>query len=331
MGEEKFKIRLQRIHKAASRLVLEYFYRENNVFICRDIAMNAISHEEFVSGKKKYKVVTLAEKEFFKDIEVTYEEKAFLSRHPFVKFDGNPNMNNCTLEMIDVQQQSNKQVVDLKKRNEVFNIINNLDVKEVFNLCNYLGLNVSGKDMNDIFIMLLNNNDGVAYENYDKVKLYEKDADALLKVIINKALILGRIEKHNDGFYFGNKIVAASLDELYFYCKNNEEVYETGIKKYVEENETQLMPTIQYSENFIIANKELRESIESKKLATVYTDRDREWAMEKVKELGIKGFSNPATKTETIIAKILTYPTLKKEWEAKKEEEREARKVSIGS
>ena len=325
----KFKVRIQRIHKAASRLTLDYFYRENNVFLCKDIAMNTITHEEFKVGTKKHKTILLTEKEYFKDIEITHEEKIFLARHPFVKFDGNPNMNNCTVEMIDVQDKGNKEVIEIKKRKELMNIIDNANVKEIYNMCNYIQLNVSGMDMNDIYLLLLNTNDGLAYSNYDKIKMYEKDADATMKVVINKALILNIVDKRTDGFYFGNKIIAASLDELLFFCKNNEEIYKVGIEKVVAEKEVNLPITIQYTENFELGNKELKEKIEEEKNATTITDADVAWAKAELEKLGVKGLF--AMKPSTLIDRVNTYPELKRQLHERIEAEKSARKIAIPS
>jgi hypothetical protein len=314
--EPKVKVRLQKLNSVFSTKPLEYaFIDRDGRFFAYDEALNPITREQFDKGVH-FKKRQFAKTQKFVDIEITLKEKAILAVHPFVKWEGNPNQNNILFEMIEVAEKSNKEVKEIKKFKQIINLIDGMSVKQVYELCNYMGENVVGMDMNDIYIMLLDRHTGKAYAQYDRVIQFKKDPDAEMISVINRALILGLIERKGDEFYFGGKIIASGLSELHFYCKNNEDFYASAILAKVQEKEIELPITIQFKENFIEAADSFEQHESEKEAATEYTDEDVEWFKQKFKEQ--TGMVHGRISPNKLAEKVLVSEANKAEWAAEK-------------
>lgn len=321
--EENIKVRLQRLQKTDTNKRLEYLFTDRNgTFYCYNEALQPVSQDQYKNGAK-YKVRVIPKGQDYIDIFVTPHEKGILTIHPFVKWDGNPNMNNVLFELIEVAEKSNKEVKEIKKFKQVINLIDSMTIKEIYSLCNYLGLNVTELDMNDIYIMLLDRKAGVAYMNYDKVMQFEKDPDSEMVSVINRALVYGIIERQGEEYFFGGKMIAASLTELQFYCKQNEDFYNAGVLKAVMQKEVNLPITIQFKENFNEAREMLVEHQESVASATDYTEEDMEWFKERANELKIAGRWNMGR--EKLVEAVLSRENMRLIWEERKAKEKALR------
>jgi hypothetical protein len=316
------KVRLKKLVTWAT--TLEYIYSTPAGEIKGyDNDLKPISHQDYIGGRPPKKRKFDANMSFM-DIEVSEKELAILREHSQVKWAGNnPNLTNSIYELIDIGKQQNAKVQDIKKMKRVMNFVDGLDIKSVYNLCNYLQLDVTGKDMNEIYIILLNPETGLAYANYDKVVSIEEDEDAELKIVVNKGLIMNLIQMKGTEYFYGGKMVAGSLPELYYYFKNTNDLYEKGLKKAVEEKEIDLPVTIQYADNFQSGRALFEEKVESKKQIEEITPELLEWAKEKAAELDVKGRN--LMKPETLVSSVLKKESDMLEWQQKKQKAKAAK------
>lgn len=314
--EPKIKVRLQKLNSVFSTKPLEYAFTDREGrFFAYDEALNPITKEQFEKGAH-FKRRQFAKTQEYVDIEITTKEKGILAMHPFVKWEGNPNQNNILFEMIEVAEKSNKEVKEIKKFKQIINLIDSMTVKKIYELCNYMGENVTGMDMNDIYIMLLDRQTGKAYSQYERVMQFKQDPDAEMVSVINRAIIMSIIEQKGEDFYFGGKIIASGLSELHFYCKNNIDLYNAGILSKVQEREVDLPITIQFKENFVEAAEAFEEHEEDVDSANEYTKEDVEWFKAKYKEMTgiVHGKISPAKLAE----KVLVSEASKAEWAEEK-------------
>jgi hypothetical protein len=309
------KVRLKKLVTWAT--TLEYIYStpagEIRGF---DNDLKPVTHQDYIGGKSPKKRKFDASTGFV-DIDVNEKELAILREHSQIKWSGNnPNLTNPIYELIDVGKQQNEKVHEIKKMKRIMNFIDGLDIKSIYNLCHYLQLDVSGKDMNDIYTILLNPISGIAYANYDKVVAIEQDEDAELKIVVNKGLVMSLIQMKGSEYFYGGKMVAGSLPELYYYFKNTNDLYEKGLKSSVEEKEVDLPVTIQYAENFEVGRSLFNEKVESKKNSEELTPELLEWAKQKANELDLKGRN--LMKPENLVSAVLKKESAMAEWEQKK-------------
>jgi hypothetical protein len=309
------KVRLKKLVTWAT--TLEYIYSTPAGEIRGyDNDLKPVTHEDYIGGKAPKKRKFDASTSFI-DISINEKELGILREHSQIKWSGNnPNLTNPIYELIDVGKQQNEKVQEIKKMRRVMNFVDGLDVKSIYNLCHYLQMDVNGKDMNEIYTILLNPNSGIAYANYDKVVTIENDEDAELKIVVNKGLVMNLIQMKGTEYFYGNKMVAGSLPELYYYFKNTNDLYEKGLKKAVEEKEIDLPVTIQYAENFEIGRSLFDEKVESKRHAEELTPELLEWAKQKANELDLKGRN--LMKPENLVSAVLKKESAMAEWEQKK-------------
>jgi len=313
------KIRIKKLvnHPTA----LEYCYATTKgEVMALDSSLKAITYEKIKEGETPKKI-KFDKNTPFVDIEVGNLEFNFLKYHSQVKHKGeNPNLTNPIFELLNVGEEQNQKVTDIKKMKRVLNIVDSLNAKGIYNLCNYLQMVVTGMDISDIYIALLDPTKGIAYANYDKVVNLENDEDAELTIVVNKALAMNILHQRGSEYYYNEKLVAASLNELYYYFKNLPDLFEKGLKASVEEKEVELPITIQFSENF----KEGRDLFQNKekvnKNLEEITPEMIEWAKEKAKEMKI--MVTGKMKPETIVEKVMEREKNVIEWaEMKKKRE----------
>jgi hypothetical protein len=316
------KVRLKKLVTWAT--TLEYIYSTPTGEIRGyDNDLKPVTHQDYIEGKSPKKRKFDANTSFI-DINVNEKELAILREHSQVKWAGNnPNLTNPIYELIDVGKQQNEKVQEIKKMRRVMNFVDGLDIKSIYNLCHYLQLDVTGKDMNEIYTILLNPISGVAYANYDNVVSIENDEDAELKIVVNKGLVMNLIQMKGTEYFYGNKMVAGSLPELYYYFKNANDLYEKGLKKAVEEKEIDLPVTIQYAENFEAGRALFNEKSESKRNVEELTPELIEWAKTKANELDIKGKN--LMRPENLVAAVLKKESAIAEWEQHKKKMRAAK------
>lgn len=317
------RVRLQKLHKSVNPKPFEYLFTDKDgVFYCYDDLLKPLTKEQYEKGAK-YKVRHIPKGQQFIDFEVSAHEKGIITQHPFVKWDGNLNMNNVLFELIEIAEKSNKEVKEIKKFKQIINLVDSMTIKEIYSLCNYIGLNIVGMDMNDIYILLLDRVSGAAYMEYDKVMQFQKDPDAELISVVNRALVMGIIEQRGEEYFFGGKMIAASKTELHFYCKQNEDFYKQGVYKLVADREVELPITVQFKENFNESREEYQEHKESVQAANEYTQEDLEWFKSKADELKIAGRWN--MKPEKLVSAVLERENLRVEWDERKAKEKALR------
>lgn len=196
------------------------------------------------------------------------------------------------------------------------NIVDSLNISGIYNLCNYIEIDVQGKDIADIYVKLLDTTNGLAYKNYDKIVNLEKDEDAELIINVHKAIMFGLVTKKGSEYHYGGRMAAGSMSELYFYFKNSTDIYEKGLKPSIAEKEVNLPIKIQYAQNFeegrdlIIQNEKEKDAIEK------ITDEQLEWLKAKAVEMDIKGRFN--MKPENLLKAVLAREVNVLEWNEKK-------------
>ena len=147
----------------------------------------------------------------------------------------------------------------------------------------------------------------------------------MLTITVNKGIILGLITQQGKDYFYGNKMVAGSLSELYYYFKTSEDLFQKGLKKAVEAQEDELPISVQYKENFEGAVELFAEMAQSKKEIETITPEQLEWAKEMAKELDIKG--RGVMKPETLINAVLEREGMLLKW-AQDKEKRKAERLA---
>lgn len=306
------KVRIKKLVNYPSPL--EYCYATiKGEIIALNSSLKPITYEQ-IKGGELPKKIKFDKNTPFVDIEVDNSEFNFLKAHSQIKHKGeNPNLTNPIFELLNIGEEQNQKVTDIKKMKRVLNIVDSLNAKGIYNLCNYLQMVVTGMDIADIYVMLLNPVNGIAYKEYEKVVNLENDEDADLIIVVNKALSMNILHQRGGEYYYNEKLIAASLNELYFYFKNLPDLYEKGLKLSVAEKEVELPIKIQFSENF----KEGRDLFENKEKVTrnlgEITPEMIEWAKEKAKEMKIMVTNK--MKPETLIEKVMKKERNILEWE----------------
>lgn len=307
---------------------LEYLYATSGgQIMAYNLDLKAVTYEEVKKGAK-VKEIKFDKNTHWIDMDATEKELEILRNHAQVKSKfANANLTNPMFELINVGEEQNEKVLSIKKMRRVMNIVDSLNIKGIYNLCNYLRIDVSGKDIADIYVLLLDPTKGFAYKEYDKVVNLEKDEDAELTINVHKAIMFRLVEQKGNEYHYGGKMAAASLSELYFYFKNSTDLYEKGLKPAIAEREVSLPIKIQYAQNFeegrdlIIQNENEKEAIEK------ITDEQLAWLKEKAAEMDVKGRFN--MKPENLLKAVLAREVNILEWNEKKaaaKAEREAAK-----
>lgn len=324
------KIRIKKIVNHPTTLEYCYATAKGEVMALNS-SLKAITYEKIKEGELPKKI-KFDKNTPFVDIEVAEAEFNFLKLHSQIKHKGdNPNLTNPVYELLNVGEEQNQKVIDIKKMKRVMNIVDSLNARAIYNLCNYLQMVVTGMDIADIYIKLLDPINGIAYKNYDKVVNLENDEDADLIITVNKALTMNILHQRGSEYYYNDKLVAGSLNELYFYFKNLPELYEKGLKQTVAEKEVELPIKIQFSQNFQ-DGRDLFEKKEkmAREIETI-TPEMIEWAKEKAKEMKIVVTSK--MKPETLIDSVMKKEKNMIEWEEMKQKrlkmEEDSRQVTV--
>lgn len=300
--------------------VLEYSYATaTGEVMAVNSEMKSITYSKMKDGSEIPKKLKFDKNTFFIDADLSEFELNFLKAHSQVKHKGsNPNLTNPLFELVNVGEEQNQKVLEIKKIKRVMNIVDSLSVKGIYELCNYLLMDVRGKDISDIYVLLLDPQKGIAYKNYDKVVNLENDEDAELVIIVNKALTMGILTQEGSNYLYNHKPVASSLNELHFYFKNLPDLYEKGLKSAVAEAEVTLPINIQYASTFEQGRDLFLTKEKASKEIEEITDEMYEWAKIKADEMDIKG--RKVMKRETLVAAVMKRESNLLEWQEKKEE-----------
>ena len=318
------KIRLKKLVEWTTTLDYVFATADGKV-MAYDRDLKAVSHEDYKNGaavkSRKFEKGTQ-----WVDIDIDEKELNILKIHAQIKSKwSNPNLTQALYEMVNIGEEQDLKVKKLKEMYRVMSIVNNLSIKSIYNLCHYLQMDINGRDINEIYILLLDPTKGFAYQNYDKVVNLEQDSDAMLTITVNKGIILGIITQQGKDYFYGDRMVAGSLSELYYYFKTSEDLFQKGLKKAVEAQEVDLPISVQYKENFEGARELFSEMAQSKKEIETITPDQLEWAKEMAKDLDIKG--RGVMKPETLINAVLEREGMLLKW-AQEKEKRKAERLA---
>lgn len=163
-----------------------------------------------------------------------------IQRHPQVHTEGHTNPNRQgtpQFEFIDKRKQTALKVSKLKEKAMVFNMVNNMDVQEMMDICFFVGHNPVGKTFEDSFVTLLDYTDGILMKNPEQFLIDWKSPDKSITVIVRKAIDLHIISTKDGKFYVNTEIVGDSYDGVIAYMKVNDNLYEY-VKRNVSERDT---------------------------------------------------------------------------------------------
>lgn len=227
--------------------------------------------------------------------------------------------------LVNENEEIIKSVQTIQTQIAVANKVNSLGT-EIYDLCHYLGVNVAGKTIEDIYNMLLNFKTGlVFYGTYlkdgkvlpllEKVYSYSADEEAILYVTCNKAILLEIIKKEQGMFYFNTNMIGSTEQDVYSFFKNNVKLWDNLVVS-VQENEQTLYNIVSadlWKTSAVISN-----SLESEEIIDA-TKRDAK-AVQAIRDEA-KALNVPAwwiTNPDTLLLKIAERKKLNEDKAAKK-------------
>lgn len=325
--ETVIKLRISRVGTIGSKTRLELAYNTPSGFIAINDENEYITQDEVVSGAKSPKVYNFEANQKFREVTIdltgldaqkfTNENRRGLKEqrlydtimnHPFVKSEGR-DVTRPRFEIVDEFAETNRMVAFLKKKAQVFNHVNTLNNVGLNNLCAYLSVPVNGKTAEEIYVSLLRE-DGFIFDKkqplVDKVLSMGTDEDAELIINVNKAVILGLITRRGISFEYMSNVIADDEKHLYKYFRDNKTAYDSGIKKYVQENDK--LPIIA-NVSSPLGDVEAVLKTEEKKLKTVEEAEETiiESLRKQADDLGIRGYKNMKLETlRTAVRERLT-------------------------
>lgn len=163
-----------------------------------------------------------------------------IQRHPQVHTEGytNPNRQGTPqFEFIDKRKQTSLKVSKLKEKAAVFNMVNNMEVQEMMDICFFVGHNPVGKTFEDSFVTLLDFHDGILMKNPAQFLNDWQSPDKSITVIVRKAIDLKIIATKEGKFYVNTEIVGDSYEGVISYMKVNDNLYDY-VKRNVAERDT---------------------------------------------------------------------------------------------
>lgn len=294
MEETKKTIRIRRTERSikfASRIVLDYRYRDRDgVFRCWGTDLQPITEEQDrgILGKTTptCKKITIPKNHLYVDVNVGLLEYGYILEHTSVRSKKYPNPADDLFELVDVMEETNDKMKDKKERIEVDQIVINMNNIEMYNLCCRLNIPVN-EILNPTQLMesLIGDN-GAAYANIKTVLEYKKnDAKEAMIMNINKGVILGLIEKTDSGYRYASDLRGTDVEQLVLWFTNNIDLYNNGLLPKIKEKEKELPLSIYLSEN---PKKAVEDLNANKDLFDVVTPQMTDWVDNKMKEVGIK-------------------------------------------
>ena len=163
-----------------------------------------------------------------------------LQRHTQIQTEGfhNPNRQGTPqFDFLDKRKQTARKVESLKEKNEVFNMVNNLPVSEMIDICFFVGHNPVNKTFEDSFVTLLDFNDGILMKNPIQFMKDWGGEDKSITVIVRKAIDLKIVTSKEGKFYVNTEIVGDSYEGVIAYMKVNDKLFDF-VKRNVEEKDT---------------------------------------------------------------------------------------------
>lgn len=161
------------------------------------------------------------------------EAKAW-SKNAAVDCPGNDNLARAMFKMVDLTQKTTIDVKLLKRKGRVYNIINNMPVKEMRDIAFFVGLNPIHESPDEIFISLVDFDKGKLMEKPDEFINTVTTPDMNYIVIAKKAILYGVIQEKDNQYYINTELIGSSFVDVLAYCKSNKQQFEGYIKKEVE-------------------------------------------------------------------------------------------------
>jgi len=198
----------------------EVITRENNV------KENEMTKKIWFDNQNRDYKITYDENDL--DAAETEEAKAW-SKHPMVEYPGNTNCKKPMFVMRNKGEEEKTDAILIKKRGQIYNLINNSSAEEMRNIAFVVGVNPVNKTVEEIFIKLLDFEQGVLMEDPDKFLNTFHTPDMQYIVIAKKAIIYGVITQEGNQFYLNNEIIGGSFEDVVAYLKMNEKMYENYV------------------------------------------------------------------------------------------------------
>ena len=157
-------------------------------------------------------------------------EVAAWAKHPQIEYPGN---DNCKKPMFIMRNQGEEEKIEaiiIKKRGQVYNLVNNSTAEEMRDIAFVVGYNPVNKTIEDIFVNLLDFEDGLLMKDPDKFLNTFSTPDMQYIVMAKKALIYGVIIQEGNQFTLNNEIIGGSFEDVVAYLKMNERMYEDFVK-----------------------------------------------------------------------------------------------------
>jgi len=167
------------------------------------------------------------------DAEKIVEAKAW-SKNPMVDCPDNYNLQRAMFKMIDKTEKTSIDVKKLKYKGRIYNIINNMTVEEMRDIAFFMGLNPIHQSPEEIFISLVDFQDGKLMLDPEKIINNITTPDMNYIVIGKKAILYDVIQKKQDQYFVNNELIGSSFNDVLAYLKANKQQFENYITKEVE-------------------------------------------------------------------------------------------------
>jgi len=145
-------------------------------------------------------------------------------------------------ELIDDEEEVNMDVIDIKSRATVSNIILSMPLNELKDVCYFFNFNIVDLSKSAIIAKLLHPTMGCMWSNVMMGGVYIDPRDLVInkgfgedyhiKSTVNKAILLKIIKfNENNTYVFGDNgvILGASIDNVYAYFKSNKAMFESSL------------------------------------------------------------------------------------------------------
>lgn len=225
----------------------------------------------------------------------------------------------CIYELIDVEGEEINTANEIKKRGKLQSVIYSMPKDELVKLCYYFNINIAGKSVEGIYVLLLHWETGALYRPMniggknvvpmDLVLNNGMGAEFEVRTAVNKGIITGVIKNRGGVYFLGESgtPIGQTPEQIYSYMEQNKMIFEGSLKNLLKNEE--LPESLDYSGTLDDAQKSYTDAIVKKDETYTpfkgrFTPFERQEYEKEAQQLGIQGHI-AAFKDETLYAKVI--------------------------
>lgn len=222
----------------------------------------------------------------------------FYRNHPYINVDGLEPKPQALFTLHIVEDIVKQDYEKLKRKGLVYNTVNDADIESLRNISFMFGGNPVDKTQEEIFLELVDFNNGRLMIGNRPEEFLEKwdgnkNPDMPYLINIKKAIAYKIIETKNNNYCIANQIIGSSIEDVVAYMKGNPDTYESFVRREIQKRELSL---IKQEKNEIKdkASKAFMPKAPSEKWAENIKEKE---IRDKAKSLGIKSYHVKSLKT----------------------------------